>query len=158
MALGGNFYPENIPLAIQKFRHDGELAQFKPNTLAQPLSGGHCQIYKLGFSGDVNWAVRIPIRLRSHSGEVVASSLMEEIETLRYLENCRFPWSPKVIGYDTTFDNAAGFPFLVLNWIPGRPLSWTAIAPDKRADREKVLGQIVKIMVSLISCTRKDGQ
>ncbi|KAM5451766.1 hypothetical protein MaudCBS49596_003594 [Microsporum audouinii] len=158
MAINKNFCPENIPIAIQKFRNeDDELARFKSNTLTQPLSGGQCQIYRLGFSDDADWAIRIPIHLSSYSEEEVVSILMTEIKILKHLENCRFPWSPKVIGYDVTFDNPVGFPFLVLNWIPGEPLSWTATTPKRRVDRERVLDQVAKIMISLISCTRRDG-
>ncbi|KAM5447690.1 hypothetical protein McanMca71_006028 [Microsporum canis] len=128
MAINKNFCPENIPIAIQKFRNeDDELARFKSNTLTQPLSGGQCQIYRLGFSDDADWAIRIPIHLSSYSEEEVVSILMTEIKILKHLENCRFPWSPKVIGYDVTFDNPIGFPFLVLNWIPGEPLSGSAL-------------------------------
>ncbi|KAM5468048.1 hypothetical protein MferCBS49748_003576 [Microsporum ferrugineum] len=158
MAINKNFRPENIPIAIQKFRNeDDELARFKSNTLTQPLSGGQCQIYRLGFSDDADWAIRIPIHLSSYSEEEVISMLMTEIKILKHLENCRFPWSLKVIGYDVTFNNPVGFPFLVLNWIPGESLSWTATTPKRRADRERVLDQLAKIMISLISCTRRDG-
>ncbi|KAM5477016.1 hypothetical protein MauCBS54593_000287 [Microsporum audouinii] len=157
MAINKSFCPGNIPIAIRRFRNDDELAQFRSNTLTQPLSGGHCQVYRLGFSDDVDWAVRIPIHLSSCSEEEVVSVLMTEIKTLKDLEDCQFPWSPRVIGYDITFDNAIGFPFLVLTWIPGEPLSWTATTPRKRMDRERVVDQIAKIILSLISCTRKDG-
>ncbi|WEW60409.1 hypothetical protein PRK78_005894 [Emydomyces testavorans] len=157
-SLCGRFCPQNIPAAVQRFRDDNELPHFRSKTLTQPLSGGHCQIYRLGFSDNTNWAVRIPIHLSSAPPEAVVSLLATEVKALQQLENCQFPWSPKLIGHDLTFDNPVGFPFLVLTWIPGNPLIWTASTPAKRADRDKVLKQMANIMLSLISCTHRDAR
>lgn len=154
-SLCTNFCPENIPIAIQKFRSGNEEPKFMSNTLEEPLSGGQCRIYKLGFSDKTSWAVRIPTNLRFDSEEEVRTLLETEIAVLKWLKQCEFPWSPKLLGYCLTFDNPVGFPFLVLTWIPGNPLVWTTSTPAKRADRDKVVSQMAKMMISLISCTQR---
>lgn len=59
------FRPEEIPLAAQRFCSIGELPTFLDNTLAHPLSGGHCQIYKLRLPDQTICAVRVPIHASS---------------------------------------------------------------------------------------------
>lgn len=150
---GGSFHPENLPTTICKFRDNHEVPKFRSNTLAAPLSGGHCQIFKLGFSDNIKWAVRIPVYLTCCSMEAIVTLLKNEVDILLRLEESGFPWSPKVVGHDLTFDNTIGFPYIVLTWISGCPLRWNNSTPWKRSDRDKVVDQIANITVSLISCT-----
>lgn len=57
----------------------------------QPLSGGHCQVYKLRFTDCTKWAVQIPILLSSCSeGKEAISLLKSEISILCRLGNCQF--------------------------------------------------------------------
>lgn len=148
------FRPENIPLVARRFWTSDELPSFFSNTLACPLSGGHCQVYKLGFSDQTTWAVRIPIHARNAPKEVIITQLQCEIENLKRLNANGFDWAPKLIGYDLTYDNEVGFPLIVLSWIPGDPLEWNDTVPLHRCDRDKVLQQIIKLVLQLIQCTK----
>lgn len=148
-----SFYPENIPAAVCILRADNEVPKFRSNTLAKPLSGGQCQIFKLGFLDDTQWAVRIPIYLSHCARETVVVVLKNELDILQRLEGSGFSWSPKVMGHDLTFNNPVGFPYLVLSWIPGSPLLWTDTIPSRRSDRDNVISQMAKIIISLVSCT-----
>ena len=147
------FYPENIPTAISKYRADHEVPTFCSNTFAKPFSGGQCQVFKLGFSDGTSWAVRIPVYL-SCPKDMIVTVLRNELHILERLEESGFPYSPRVVGYDLTFINSVGFPYIVLTWISGSPLQWTDNTPSRRADRDKVASHIAKIVVSLVSCTR----
>ena len=148
------FHPENIPLVARKFSTSGELPSFCSNTLVCPLSGGHCQVYKLGLSDQTTWAVRIPIHARNAPREVIISQLQCEIEVLELLNAKGFKWAPKLIGHDLSYDNEVGFPLIILSWLPGNPLRWNDDIPLHRCDRDKILQQITQIILQLIQCTK----
>ncbi|KAH8690196.1 kinase-like domain-containing protein [Talaromyces proteolyticus] len=148
------FRPENIPLVARRFWTSDELPSFCSNTLACPLSGGHCQVYKLGFSDQTTWAVRIPIHARNAPKEVVTSELQCKIEVLELLDASGFKWAPKLIGHDLSYDNEVGFPLIVYSWVSGDPLKWNDAAPLHRCDRDKVLRQVIQIILQLIQCTK----
>lgn len=112
-ALDINVFRENIPLVARRSWTSDELPSFRSNTLAFPLSGGHCQVYKLGFSDSTTWAVRIPIHARNAPRDTVLTQIQCEIEVLKLLNANGFKWAPKLVGYDLSYDNEVGFPLLI---------------------------------------------
>lgn len=97
--------------------------------------------------------MRIPIHVRNAPREVVTSQLRREIEVLKLLNAGGFKWAPKLIGHDLSYDNEVGFPPIILSWIPGDPLKWNNNVPLHRCDRDKILQQVVQIILDLIQCT-----
>ncbi len=147
------FYPENIPTAVDKFRETQGIPRSCSYTLEKPISGGQCQIFQLSFSVGVKWSVRCPVHMKC-SEEAIIDVLRNEISVLQELETSGFEWSPKVIGFDLTFDNPTGLPFIVLSWIACSKLAWNDCIPS-RYQRDKVLSQLANILIALISCTAK---
>lgn len=147
------FHPEHIPLVARRFCPSGDLPTFLANTLAHPLSGGHCQIYKLRFSDQTICAVRVPIHARNAPKDTIISQLQREIDILNFLDANGFKWAPKLIGHDLSYDNEVGFPFIMLSWLPGDPLRWNDTTPLHRCDRDKILRQVIDIILQLIHCT-----
>lgn len=145
------FQPENIPLVARRFWNSDELPSFCSNTLACPLSGGNCQVYKVEFSDKTTWAVRVPIHLRNQaSRDLITAQLQGEIKVLKLLNAKGFKWAPKYIGHDLSYDNEVGFPFIILSWVPGDPLEWNDNVPLNRCDRDKVLQQVMEITLQLV--------
>jgi len=144
------FHPENIPATISDFRSDGEV----PVLNKQYMDGGECRIFKADFPDGESWSVRIPIHVRSDSQDAIISILQGEQDLLQEIGATDFPWAPKHHGSSFTFENLVGYPFIVLSWIEGSPLFWTANYP-LRPIRNKILGQVAKIQMSLIECTKE---
>lgn len=147
-----NFRPENIPTAISAFQPDGEV----PVLNELHLEGGQCCIFKADFSDGESWSVRIPIHVQSDSQDVIINVLQAERDVLQEINRKGFRWAPKYLGSSFTFQNLVGFPFLALSWIEGSPLSWSPVDPP-RPLRDKVLGQIAEIQMSLIECTKENS-
>ncbi|KAK8127788.1 hypothetical protein PG984_008896 [Apiospora sp. TS-2023a] len=79
-----------------------------------------------------------------------------EMGILAELGNVGFPWSPRLIGGDASFDNPAlGCPYMVLAWVAGRPLEWTDALPLTEEHRRKILGQLTDIQLDLAIRTQK---
>ncbi|MCJ1251339.1 hypothetical protein MMC30_008571 [Trapelia coarctata] len=145
------FHPENIPATISAFRPDSEV----PVLNEQYMDGGECRIFKADFSDGESWSVRIPIHVQSDSQDAIISVLRGEQDVLQEIGGTDFPWAPKHHGSSFTFENLVGYPFIVLSWIEGSPLLWTANYPP-RPVRNKILGQVAEIQMSLIECTKEN--
>jgi hypothetical protein len=146
------FHPENIPASISAFRPDGEV----PVLNERYMDGGECRIFKVDFSDGESWSVRIPIHVQSDSQDAIISVLRGEQDVLQEIGAADFPWAPKHHGSSFTFENLVGYPFIVLSWIEGSPLLWTANYPP-RPVRNKILGQVAEIQMSLIECTKENS-
>ncbi|KAF9698793.1 hypothetical protein EKO04_002860 [Ascochyta lentis] len=144
------FHPENLIAAISAFRSDGKT----PILNERHWDGGQCRIFKVDFSNRESWSVRIPIHVQSDFEDAIINILEGEQCILQELGRIGFPWAPKYYGSSLTFDNPVGFPFMALSWIEGSPLVWTPTDPP-RPVRDKVLGQVAKIQMALIECTKE---
>lgn len=142
---------ENIPFAISQIRFDHQVP-----TLSSHHDGGQCRVFRVNFVDGKSWAVRVPLFVRNLSRETIIDLVQCEADILRDLENKGFHWAPKLQGCSLTFDNAVGYPFIALTWIPGSPLSWSEGFPT-RSFRDKILNQVAIIHVSLIECTKENS-
>jgi hypothetical protein len=146
------FHSENIPAAISTFLPNSEV----PVLNERYMDGGQCRIFKVDFLNGESWSVRIPIHLQSDSQGAIINALRREQEVLQEIGGKYFPWAPKHHGSSLTFENVVGYPFIVLSWIEGSPLLWTANYP-LRPIRNKILGQVAKIQMSLIEHTKENS-
>lgn len=51
--------------------------------------------------------------------------------------------------------NPIGFPFIVLSWIEGTQLEWSDTSPSQREDRDKILHQMVDIVLESADRTKE---
>lgn len=149
------FHPENILSVVTGLRSDGTAASFCLGTADHPLSGKQCFIYVVRFPDGAMWAVRIPIHASHLPPESIASYVETEVSILKRLEASGFSWSPRLLGYDSRFDNLIGFPYIVLRWIEGTPLEWSDTIPPHRESRNRILHQMADIIVDLAHCTKE---
>ncbi|KAI0423385.1 hypothetical protein F5Y09DRAFT_327569 [Xylaria sp. FL1042] len=140
-----DFEPRKIFAALSELGLRGELP-----LLDGEFRGGQCRIFKLSFRDKESLAVRVPLYMsdRSQSGHVVKT----EVEILQMLEAKGFRWAPKCRGYSLSFDNPVKHPFIVLTWAEGSRLHWNESFPGQ-PHRDRLLGQIASIQLSLIECT-----
>ncbi|KAE8353701.1 kinase-like domain-containing protein [Aspergillus coremiiformis] len=144
-----HFYEERIPFAISQLRSDKQVP-----TLTKHFDGGQCRVFKVDFVGGESWAVRVPLFVRNASQDTIIHLIGSEVRALEELEIKGFWWAAKLRGCSLTFDNAVGYPFIALTWIPGSQLSWSDDFPT-RPIRDKVLSQVAAIHASLIEYTKE---
>ncbi|KAK2764992.1 hypothetical protein FQN54_008691 [Arachnomyces sp. PD_36] len=140
---------------VNLLRADTASASFLFDTAENPFSGGQCLIYVVGFPDGTTWGVRIPAHASHLLPEVVTNEVKNEVSILKHLETAGFSWSPRVIGYDCSFNNLLEYPYMVLTWVHGKPLKWSDSVPVRREDRRKVLSQMANIILELAESTRE---
>lgn len=139
-----------IPAATQ-FRTDGQAP-----VLSDSFKKFRFQVFKVDFEDGESWAIRVPNDAHSSPGLIVY--LVEaEARTLTELEEKGFQWAPKIKGFDLTFENPIGYPFIATTWIPGIRLIWTDESPS-RPIRDKTLEQLATIQASLIECSQEKSR
>lgn len=143
------FYEENILSAVSQLRTDSAAP-----ALTKRFDGGQCRVFKVDFADGESWAVRVPIFVRDASQDNIIDLLESEARVVEELERKNFRWAAKLRGCSLTFNNAVGYPFIALTWIPGSQLLWSDNFPE-RPLRDKVLSQIALIHASLIECTKE---
>ncbi|KAK8150251.1 hypothetical protein G3M48_003317 [Beauveria asiatica] len=144
-----SLYENNIPIAISQLRSDKQIP-----TLRQYFDGGQCRVFKVTFTDGESWAVRVPLFVHHASQDTLIQLLESEARILEELELTGFSWAARLRGCSLTFDNAIGYPFIALTWIPGSQLSWSDEFPT-RPLRNKILDQVAMLHTSLIECTKE---
>lgn len=133
--------------------------QAKPSlvhgTADRPFSGKQCVIYAVQYPDGTTCAVRVPIHIQTLPHDAITNQTEQEVSILKFLEECGFIWSPRLLAYDSGFDNPLRYPYMILSWVDGKPLQWTDSVPAIRASREKVLQQMATIFFELVSRTEE---
>lgn len=150
-----SFLPENIPALVSHLLSN-QPASFHLDTADKPFSGSQPHVYVVKVTDGSTWGVRVPIPQANHmSRESITFCVEEEVKILNGIEQSGFSKSPRLLGYDSGYDNAIGFPYIVLTWIEGSPAEWPDSIPASRITRNKFLRQLAKIMLELAECTQK---
>ena len=123
------------------------------NTGNIPLSGKQAHVYVVEFPDATQWAIRVPVHASHIGPEGLADIVNSEVSILQKLQIVGFKWSPRLITFDVGFDNAIRFPYIVLTWVPGKPLQWTNEIPARREDRNKVIRQVMQMITDLAYAT-----
>ncbi|KAJ5654575.1 hypothetical protein N7490_001578 [Penicillium lividum] len=145
--MEGQLHDDGIPLAAAQLRPDGQVP-----VLSNSFEDLRCQIFKVDFE-DESWVIRVP-NIFEDSLELRIHLLEAEVSTLTELEEQGFRWAPKLKGYDLTFDNPIGRPFIAVTWLQGNQLAWSDDSPA-RPIRDKILQQLAKIQAALIECSQE---
>ena len=146
-------YPDNIRRIISTTRGDGATGQFCFGTEQRPFSGKQCWIYVLNLEDGSTWAIRVPIHTSHLPYESITGIIEEEIQILKSLSESCFSMSPKLISFDSGFENAINYPYIILDWIHGQPLNWTVTRPSSRLQRDRLIHQIMDVTLDLATCT-----
>ncbi|KAI9861204.1 MAG: hypothetical protein M1813_005377 [Trichoglossum hirsutum] len=126
-----DFHPENIPGIVSNLRLNGTTASFCFGTADRPLSGKQCLVYAVQFPDGATWAVRVPTQANHLQPEAVTAHVEMEVYILKRVEASGFSRSPRLLGYNSGFDNPLGFP----------------------DTRNKFLRQVADITLELADCT-----
>lgn len=143
---------EAIRIIASSLRADSDAGTFCFNTDKAPLAGGQCQIYVIRFDHDV-WAVRVPVYMAHLEPSGLAQTVQEEVDILQTLQQSGFRWSPRLIAFDINSNNALGWPYIIYYWIHGKPLTLSHAERDQQEVRDKIVRQIMEIIIELARCT-----
>ncbi|KAJ5719129.1 hypothetical protein N7493_007584 [Penicillium malachiteum] len=150
------FHEKNIPLAVSQIRADGQVP-----TTSEQFVGINYRVFKVDFSDNESWAIRVPLVSNLSRKDWPQSFLSymvdNEAQILKELEEKGFEWAPRYCGHDSTFDNSIGSPFIAVTWLSGNYLEWTEESPQQPL-RNKILEQLAEIHISLIECTKYTGE
>lgn len=154
MPLSPSFVtPRNIERLVLPLRPDGQRGSFCLGTAERPLSGKQAHIFVLSFHDTTQWAIRVPVHGKHLDSAVLTSLIDTKVDTLQTMQLAGFSWAPKLITFDSGFNNAMRFPCLVLTWISGSPLQWSETIPTKRKHRDKIVSQIMNMTIDLANAT-----
>ncbi|KAK0762902.1 hypothetical protein N5P37_004426 [Trichoderma harzianum] len=140
-----NLEPTNILAAVAELGVGGNGA-----FIDGEFNGGECRIFKLSFKDQASIVVRVPHQVDDQDDIIAIVEV--EVRILQMLEAKGFQWSPRCCGSSLTFDNPIKYPFTILTWVEGSPLSWDDNFPPQPL-RGVILGQIASIQLSLITST-----
>jgi hypothetical protein len=99
--------------------------------------------------------VRVPVHASHLPPESITNFVETEVSILKRLQTSGFSRSPRLLGYNSGFDNPIGFPYLVLSWFEGTQLEWSDTIPPQRESRNKIIRQMVDIILELADCTKE---
>jgi Phosphotransferase enzyme family len=88
-----------------------------------PVHGSYNLVYRLDFSDGVSWAMRIPMSNKEGDYEGPITRFMEsELTTIGLLRRFTTIPIPEIISWDTT-KKEVGVPYVLMEWVPGIPVS-----------------------------------
>lgn len=111
-----------------------------------PFKGGECFVVVVEDIKGRRFCVRSPV----HVAEAKRRRLLErEIHHLKLSAAAGVRHLQRVIAFDLTSDNMLRAPHVVLNWIDGHELHWTAENPPKH-QREKILKALAQTTLDFL--------
>ncbi|KAF8526960.1 hypothetical protein BU17DRAFT_82459 [Hysterangium stoloniferum] len=118
---------------------------------AEEFSGGCNIINRILFDDGILWALRIPYDEMHLPVECT-------VTTMRYVHRTvpSIPVATVHAWSDSEDGDGVGTPYMLLDWIDGKPLEWDANVPPPAA-REKVLHQLAQYIVDLLAHTAIDS-
>ncbi|KXN86150.1 hypothetical protein AN958_10452, partial [Leucoagaricus sp. SymC.cos] len=114
------------------------------------FSGGCNTIYPIIFEDGTSWALRVP-----HDMTPVEPT----VTTMDYVKNTvpTIPIATVHAWSNSENGDGVGTPYILLDWIEGSTLTWTATSPPPKA-REKVLAQLAQYSVDMLVHTTEPIQ
>ncbi|KAM5353485.1 hypothetical protein ACJ41O_000135 [Fusarium nematophilum] len=99
----------------------------RPNTqvpvIDEPIYGSYHVLFPLLFPDGTRWLAKIPANGTPTSWDAVSSrALSSEANTMRLLKRETTIPLPEVIDFSATTENEIGCPYMLISFIPGKPL------------------------------------
>jgi len=132
-------------------------------TILYPLSGSFNILFQLEFSDGVRWLFKVPVTgYLGRFDELAAQALTCEAMTMRLLKRETTILVPEVYSFDASLNNDVNCPFIMMEYIQGRPLYELWFQPSScdaamKQFRERILGDLAAAMAQLSSFTLHRG-
>ena len=93
---------------------------FECTVESPPLHGSYNILFPILFGDTTKWLLKVPSAVESWN-DAAAHNLRSEASTMRYLKGKGLP-VPEVYSFDTSSDNSLKCPFILMEFLEGRPL------------------------------------
>ena len=114
--------------------------------LSKLAEGGFNRTFVISLRDGRQMVARVPFPVTAPKYYAVAS----EVATIQYLRTCGIP-APEIYGYSTDSDNAAGTPYILMEFVQGSKLSdvWPSLGDEEVISVVRQLTQLEARMMSL---------
>ncbi|EAS27217.3 uncharacterized protein CIMG_10419 [Coccidioides immitis RS] len=115
---------QNLPAFALKIRYgDAVAADSSCRVVPDPLSGTYHILFKLEFDDGVHWLLKVPANGYPDAFDAVsARALRSEALTMRLIQRKTKAPVPTVYHFDDTLNNELHCPFILMEYVDGRPL------------------------------------
>ncbi|RDW90796.1 phosphotransferase family protein [Aspergillus mulundensis] len=108
-------------LRQKSFSQDGEARSCK--VISEPLFGSHNILFRIVFTDGVHWLLKIPANgYHGAFDDMSARALRSEALTMRLISRETTIPVPEVYDFDDSCNNDLNCPFILMNYVDGRPL------------------------------------
>jgi aminoglycoside phosphotransferase (APT) family kinase protein len=104
--------------------------------------------------------IRYGFRLPYHSRKSKIHDLLwsDELEHWEAFVQANVSSVPQIVGSDLSTDNAIGFPFVVYEWVQGKPLLWDDHEPRDRVQRDEIIKNLARLTIETACRLQKPGK
>lgn len=118
--------------------------------LTQFASGFNNLVLELAFSDDVFWIARIPHQVINEDDR---TSMLSEIATMKIIQKHTSVPLPRVFDFETSADQPFGYPYIFMEYIPGRTLTNVVAFTMPPQYHAKVAKQLASVFSELQNLT-----
>ena len=130
---------------------------------SEPLRGSYNLAYRVSFDDGVEWILKVPAN-GSHArfDQLAADSMTSEAFTMKFIKQKTTIPVPTVHSFDVSSENEIGCPYILMDFLKGRPLyeGWfnpNASTVKREQFRARALQTIAAAMVQLNVFTTQRG-
>ena len=142
---------------------DTESSQLACKLILPALFGSYNILFPLEFSDGIRWLCKVPITgYKGQYDELAAKALTSEAMTMRLLRRQTTIPVPEVYSFDSSLDNDINCPFIMMEYLSGRPLHelwFQPSSPQSKVEqfRKRVLQELAAAMAQLNAFTFDQG-
>ena len=116
------------------------------DSLTKLAEGGFNRTFVVALRGGRRVIARVPYPITAPNYFAVAS----EVATIEHMRSCGIP-APEIYGYSANSDNAAGTPYILMEFIQGLKLSevWASLGDEEVISVVRQIAQFESKMMSL---------
>ena len=140
-------------------RSDGTVPFIPTDAGPVPFTLGAFVHWPVQYSDGERVMVKVPhLTDPPFENGIVRGEMKKEENHLRFLALRGFPWSPRLI-YSTIEESNSllSRPYIIHTMPPGNRLQWDDMFPTEKANREKVLAQIARVIFDLAALDRLES-
>lgn len=143
--------------------HSGDNAVTSCKVIPGPLCGSYNIAYRVLFDDGVEWILKVPAT-GSHTrfDRIAADAMTSEALTMKMIKQYTTIPVPAVHSFDVSMDNEVGCPYILMDFLKGKPLyeGWfdpNASSAKREQFRARALSTIAAAMVQLNKFTTHHG-
>jgi hypothetical protein len=116
-------YVSAVKRKLDRHGDDQKSDSFEPVTFGSPLFGSYHVLFPVEFSDGIRWLLKVPANgIRDGFDQTAPKALSSEPLTMQLLRRETTIPLPQIFTFDNSCDNKLNCPFILMNFISGKPL------------------------------------